>query len=122
MLLSRLPSLRVFHLQAADRRPGTTGYNAEDLRFIAQMCGPKLEQIGWANRVYLVKRRKVIDRDTDGATSPKVRGWGRCADQDGSEASVMTPMRANVLEKEEVYVVHWHRQGAIPEALQVWRV
>jgi hypothetical protein len=63
--LARMPNLRIFHLQTSERRPEEEIYTMADLTVLAQACGERLEQIGWANRVYHVRRRCVLVHDQD---------------------------------------------------------
>jgi hypothetical protein len=85
----------------------------EDLTILAQGCGDKLEQIGWANRVYHVRRRRVIEHDAADRSSSR-RGW-RHYDGDWEEIE-------DVLERDDVYLEPWHTgSGTIPEIFQVWR-
>lgn len=111
--LARMPDLRVFHLQTSESRPEAEVYTIADLTILAQGCGDKLEQIGWANRVYHVRRRRVVVYDaTEGATSRQ--GW-RHRDEEWEQVE-------DVLERDDVYLELWHTgTGTIPEIFQVWR-
>lgn len=84
-----------------------------DLTVLAQACGEKLEQIGWANRVYHVRRRLVLVRDqAEGRIVRK--GWRHWSEE--------WEERQDVHEQEEVYLEPWQGgTGTIPEIFQVWR-
>ncbi|KAJ9103208.1 hypothetical protein QFC21_002631 [Naganishia friedmannii] len=115
--LARMPKLRVFHLQTSERRPEEEVYSMADLTALAEHCGENLAQIGWANRVYHVRRRKVLAEPTNTEVEPRRqrrRGWREC----GKDWEQVT----DVEERDKVYLEPWQAgTGSIPEIFQVWR-
>ncbi|KAJ9097422.1 hypothetical protein QFC19_006792 [Naganishia cerealis] len=114
--LARMPKLRVFHLQTSERRPEEEVYSMADLTTLAEHCGDNLAQIGWANRVYHVRRRKVMIKSETVAHSGQLRqrGWR----QFGNDWEQVMEIE----EQEEVYLDPWQAgTGSIPEVFQVWR-
>lgn len=108
-----MSDLRVFHLQTSERRPEEEVYTMADLALLAQGCGEKLEQIGWANRVYHVRRRRVFGAD-ENATQTVRKGW--------KHESEEWQERVDLPERDEVYLEPWQAgTGSIPEIFQVWR-
>ncbi|GHJ88840.1 hypothetical protein NliqN6_5242 [Naganishia liquefaciens] len=111
--LARMHDLRVFHLQTSERRPEEEVYTMADLELLAQGCGEKLEQIGWANRVYHVRRRRVLG-DREEGTQFLRQGWRHESEE--------WQKRADLAERDEVYLEPWQAgTGSIPEIFQVWR-
>lgn len=85
-----------------------------DLTLLAQECGEKLEQIGWANRVYHVRRRRVSGGGKESQGQLVRKGW-RHASEDWQGT-------ASLPERDEVYLEPWQAAtGNIPEIFQVWR-
>jgi hypothetical protein len=115
--LARMPKLRVFHLQTSERRPEEEVYSMADLTTLAKHCGEYLAQIGWANRVYHVRRRSVLNEPSESeaqALEQRRRGWRQC----GEDWEQVT----DVEEREEIYLEPWQAgTGSIPEIFQVWR-
>lgn len=126
--LAKLPSLRVFHLQAAaEARSPLKDYTMADLETVAQAAGSELEQIGFTNRVYAVRRRRLIAEDGSGKTGS---GWRRCDTLEaavearraaGLEASACGATEIPISVAIEVTLVPWNQPAAIPEIFQVWR-
>jgi hypothetical protein len=112
-----MPKLRVFHLQTSERRPEEEVYSMADLTTLAKHCGEYLAQIGWANRVYHVRRRSVLNEPSESeaqALEQRRRGWRQC----GADWEKVT----DVEEREEIYLEPWQAgTGSIPEIFQVWR-
>ncbi|KAJ9119119.1 hypothetical protein QFC22_003610 [Naganishia vaughanmartiniae] len=112
--LARMPQLRVFHLQTSERRPEEEVYSMADLTTLAEHCGENLAQIGWANRVYHVRRRKVLIEPSEKEVRFKKRGWREC----GKGWEQVT----EVEERDDIYLEPWQAgTGTIPEIFQVWR-
>lgn len=112
--------MRVFHLQIAPETQTTsndTVFSLDDMRFITRAAGPRLEQIGFFNKIFRVKRTKTLDPEV---TEEKPRGWSRLEPLD-SEHDVKTIRR--YAEHEDVDLEPW-RKGTmtVPEIFQVWRV
>ncbi len=130
--VSRLPRLRVLHLVTQDRMKSYPDFTQDKLERLARNTGSSLEQIGFFNRVYHVRRRLIICPD---AGQTVRRGWVQLplSGDDGDSATKVSalrisgdpandaPLRPESTEEEEVFLEVWNDPTTIPEIFQVWR-
>ncbi len=130
---ARLPNLRVLHLTTQDRAKSHSFFTMDRLQKIAAACGPQLEQIGWINRVYHVKRRMVIAEE--GLETHVPVGWKLLsagvagAEEDADSGIDLGSLRLDIpserrlaeQEREEVFLETWNMPAVVPEIFQVWR-
>jgi hypothetical protein len=85
---------------------------------IARAAGPRLEQIGFFNQVFLVHRRVVEGSDV---MEERPRGWSRVA-RLGEEPEDADTLRIHDVQ-EETTLELWRKGGMmVPEIFQVWRI
>jgi hypothetical protein len=119
--LQKLPRLRVFHLQIAPETQtmsNDTLFSLEDMQLIAREAGPRLAQIGFFNRIFMVRRKKT---STTEAVEERPKAWARI---DPPEDEPIGPSTVQIMvEHEEVYLEPWKKGSlSVPEIFQVWRV
>jgi hypothetical protein len=67
----------VFHLQIAPETQTTSNdtlFSLEDMQLIAREAGPRLAQIGFFNRIFMVRRKKTLSTEV---VEERLRGWAR---------------------------------------------
>jgi len=88
------------------------------MELIARSAGPRLEQIGFFNQVFLIRRDFAEGSEL---IEERPRGWTRIDPPDDAEDGQNTIRRHNVEEK--VVLEPWQKGGLlVPEIFQVWRV
>jgi hypothetical protein len=94
-----------------------TLFSLEDMELIARSAGPHLEQIGFFNQVFLVRRDLLEGAELVEETP---RGWTRIDPPEDSKE----PQRLQRHAVEEKIVLEpWQKGGLmVPEIFQVWRV
>jgi hypothetical protein len=88
------------------------------MALIARSAGPRLEQIGFFNQVFLIRRDFVAGSEL---IEERPRGWTRIDPPDDTEEGLHT-IRIHSVE-EKIALESWQKGGLmVPEIFQVWRV
>jgi len=93
-------------------------FSLEDMELIARSAGPQLEQIGFFNQVFLIRREFVEGPEL---VEERPQGWTRIDPPEDASHEPSTVRRHAVEEK--IVLEPWQKGGLmVPEIFQVWRV